>query len=1799
MAERTTIGGIPVECLRGESAAIWTGWRTLRDRELVREASTKGTHIDLAYQCLAYRKHCTIEDAQHYFNKEVETWIIELLKKRQIHRASHILNNMNKNPVENIFNICVKCNDPMLTDYLSEYLIGIARFESEHINSWNIMKSVTRYEQKYKIEDGLSSSLCIETITKLPEVIKRALCTELYFSIDEQSLSKNITSDMLWDYLLSNNNIEILRFWIDTYYGGNTIEVSSEINEKCKSLIATLDILPNMVEAIESSNASILVKDLTKNHLCRYGVFTQNEQQDLKLLLARIFSSAMTMSQFNAILLHKSCNIDRTAFIKSTDKELCIAHCLNRVDIQEDKVKITELYDAITEMCENQGQFQDALIKGIFKTISYLSDNVSEYLKQNYLIVLVLIFSYLSKENTANNRDKDIAINGNTLRDIFASDNDLQLGVYSISNEVLQNTLKQVPLLERIIKNKPKKEATVYELLNGYKNLNVEQLYKWRFNNEPMPQFSNETLIKKYGYTEALTYEYYLKEARPNMAVFNLKHSQGKLITDVSCRRKLKAALYAHILALRNLDKSEVLCTCVSFIEILGIDSENLRLHITVAKYVYNEINIPIGNLLENIVYKNEDDLKTVMCYLESSFEKNFTENLVENSEQFVNILKVWDIIVRFASAHNFPLPVSLLKFLARQNHWFEFVLVSHIFNYPLNQVLENAKHFEDAVLREHLLTCLNNSQLTKSQLSVYSEQKIKSRDVRQSLYYKIGVKQSGSPISDSPISADSASTSDSHNTCEYAANDSICSPDDDLWSIILKCHQSPDPPGALISSSYLTSRPFLAVLATCYEPSSTAAYCYSWMVISTADKEFLSNYKECLQQQVWTANQVSNLLGEMVTCGYVSILNKGYKIFMPECLLNSFFEFLAQCTNYGDFKECQQNLVDFKTQCGNLKYNKTMDWNCSDTTYLNNLYWIAIVAVKCVIATLAYNLRSTHLQIKFLELLVRCNFYANFPVSVPNFQSFLQIIKILQNTNITFNFAASTISDNVYNFDTEIQRCIDYLLRNENYDSALELSKVAGLNSSKIILAQCRSKFKYYMNKNDKIEDNFWIECALSFKKYNVSNEKAAEFFIEHAEKVTSHKERYEILKLAFETLKSIEAELETIDTLEMAMWKSCILANPENVQLEKGPYIFNKLKTELLSGLNKLKFSYTLSNEHERSATKKLINTLIDLNRLDTALRISTIFNYKHKDLQILILCLSLAEGEIAPNELTTEQQSLLKESNRNKQQKYSALKTRGLQRFSSSTSLTTSTNASEISKPTDENVHKMQMECLRILQKSLDILEYGLDICLRIVLCYKLATQLGKSYQLLLMLNNPIQFLQEVTESDVKDKSEIISDVIAAYRIKNDTIATFLAENITINISRAVEGGHEDNVYLWGYSLNTNFHVIMELCNDIPLLGWQLLKTANKLLGHSHGEKRDAITLKTAVELLIRAHDCFTTSCNMEGIASVLRKCQNLANVLQSHKYWTLLVRLLTGVGRFTEMNYIFQILKENDQFEFLLGKGMDKVTGLKTALLEFLKRHCPENKDLFTLVALHFRLYHEIALMWEEEAKGVIKALVLDATKNLTKLQNTTQHEIEFTKTDDIQKQLNLAVTNYTYATQYYLQAEKLNHASLCSDQVQLVSLQLALLNTVSFNQQVICILNLKSEDIDKILCHNLSFSQALIVEHAYNHHVDWANLIYSHCILNGETKYLKDFTTVNKLTPTLVQDCVRRYRLEKSINRTMADNMKILISELSDVECKYMLASQLGFKNIVEAMLNNPMIGAYLKDTVWKKGYNTT
>lgn len=56
------------------------------------------------------------------------------------------------------------------------------------------------------------------------------------------------------------------------------------------------------------------------------------------------------------------------------------------------------------------------------------------------------------------------------------------------------------------------------------------------------------------------------------------------------------------------------------------------------------------------------------------------------------------------------------------------------------------------------------------------------------------------------------------------------------------------------------------------------------------------------------------------------------------------------------------------------------MDWDSVHFTYLKNLYWVAVVATRCIVTALGYSFQSTSLRVKFLEALIKCNFSADLP---------------------------------------------------------------------------------------------------------------------------------------------------------------------------------------------------------------------------------------------------------------------------------------------------------------------------------------------------------------------------------------------------------------------------------------------------------------------------------------------------------------------------------------------------------------------------------------------------------------------------------------------------------------------------------------------------------------------------------------------------------------------------------------------------------------------------------------------------
>lgn len=60
-------------------------------------------------------------------------------------------------------------------------------------------------------------------------------------------------------------------------------------------------------------------------------------------------------------------------------------------------------------------------------------------------------------------------------------------------------------------------------------------------------------------------------------------------------------------------------------------------------------------------------------------------------------------------------------------------------------------------------------------------------------------------------------------------------------------------------------------------------------------------------------------------------------------------------------------------------------------------------------------------------------------------------------------------------------------------------------------------------------------------------------------------------------------------------------------------------------------------------------------------------------------------------------------------------------------------------------------------------------------------------------------------------------------------------------------------------------------------------------------------------------------------MEGISGVLRTAQYCTKCLAKAKQYSLMVRLLTGIGRFREMFYVIETLYNEHHFEVLCRKG----------------------------------------------------------------------------------------------------------------------------------------------------------------------------------------------------------------------------------------------------------------------------------
>uniref|UniRef100_A0A3Q2FDS2 Spatacsin C-terminal domain-containing protein n=1 Tax=Cyprinodon variegatus TaxID=28743 RepID=A0A3Q2FDS2_CYPVA len=329
-----------------------------------------------------------------------------------------------------------------------------------------------------------------------------------------------------------------------------------------------------------------------------------------------------------------------------------------------------------------------------------------------------------------------------------------------------------------------------------------------------------------------------------------------------------------------------------------------------------------------------------------------------------------------------------------------------------------------------------------------------------------------------------------------------------------------------------------------------------------------------------------------------------------------------------------------------------------------------------------------------------------------------------------------------------------------------------------------------------------------------------------------------------------------------------------------------------------------------------------------------------------------------------------------------------------------------------------------------------------------------------------------------------------------------------------------------------------------------------------------------LAQVVELLIVAHSCFSLTCNMEGIVRVLQAARHLSHTyLAPGEHYSLMVRLLTGIGRYNEMTYIFDLLHQSHRFEMLLRKKVETERG-QTALLDYIKRCLPADSEKHNMVALCFSMRREIGENHEIAARTQLKMI----------------ESQDWVVTPELKSSLMKVLGLLKDAAESFSKDSCVRQASRCINQAKLITLQLHLLNQGS-NLRII---NLKPTELHAAFMALPRCYQVFVVSEAYSYNPDWAEILYQKVVLKGDFVYLEELKGLRPLTSAIFEDIFRKVCPVK--NAGVSSNVKRLLTHCDDVYTRYRLAYQQNLYDVTKTLLQDNKTASYMNDRLSNKAF---
>lgn len=538
--------------------------------------------------------------------------------------------------------------------------------------------------------------------------------TNLLKLIDDQSVFKFFLncneSDMIINLSIKDNFKSIIHF--------NKIEITDEMIDYCihngqeltkQYLLYNLTKNKIFTNLPELNKPNQILKRLYSNCmnrnaqnfciLCKTGLFANlntkhNQFQD------QLINYAIEIKQFDFVYwyLKQENNIKQLKNSKSTDPFIKNV-ILSLFDYRSDNHNPVKLLNIIIQYCKYfnphleinnlNDLFENGLIKEAISCMflaptnfndSSLSpmqmwymkpDIVLSSLKQHYQL-LYEAFNYSLKDFKQQ-------------QSLFNADKSPTSKTFDFTDQSL-NTLDDNEL------------PNLYSLLKGTIIFDINKLFYWQSTNpyalnnqsttRSMPTFSNTQLADKFGLKANLNYIYYLTRGRPIQAYYQEivnKNQADQINIQKSIYKKVC------ILAFYNCEDSSIVASCISFLEILQLNSLNLTFHIAISrlimKYAADFLTLKrtdqqekMGDLLNKACFEENKLAQTnILELIYMALDRKYEQNEKPVVEELID----YEIAVLFARKYLLDLPAQFLIKCIRNDDWLFLTVYIQIYEYP------------------------------------------------------------------------------------------------------------------------------------------------------------------------------------------------------------------------------------------------------------------------------------------------------------------------------------------------------------------------------------------------------------------------------------------------------------------------------------------------------------------------------------------------------------------------------------------------------------------------------------------------------------------------------------------------------------------------------------------------------------------------------------------------------------------------------------------------------------------------------------------------------------------------------------------------------------------------------------------------------------------------------------------------------------------------------------------------------------------------------------------------------------